>query len=325
MGDKKENLLRYTEWNSYLYSNNYNTFDEWLELINNRDEEVYPFCKIPCIKWFNEYIENIKERTVDEVKNLVRNLLLPVNRELDYDSYNTYKVLKEKYECLPVEMRRYVDAQKSNEKFIRLKNGLDAWESITWVVGMLPQKPYKAIEVLQCYLSEQIYGLPDDRITGIEQCIEIILAKFIFFDEPAKKLLELKPVEFEWLVEELYKGMGYKTKWTKATRDVGKEIIADINRYDGSERVYVECKLYNTTKLKNETVKSFAYTISDEKINRGVIFCTGYVSDSLKKIDRRIQILTYQEIVILLNAHLGSNWVENLSYILKRKREEYNK
>lgn len=59
-------------------------------------------------------------------------------------------------------------------------------------------------------------------------------------------------------------------------------------------------------------------------INRGIIFCTGYVSKNLEQIDNRINIIKYNEIIFLLNAHLGSYWIENLSNILNRKRKEYN-
>lgn len=53
---------------------------------------------------------------------------------------------------------------------------------------------------------------------------------------------------------------------------------------------YAECKLYKTTELSNDTVKAFGYTVIKDNINRGVLFCTGYVNESLKKLDSRIQI-----------------------------------
>lgn len=99
-----------------------------------------------------------------------------------------------------------------------------------------------------------------------------------------------------------YERMGYQIEWTQPTRDGGKDIIATINRTDGIERVYVECKLYKTTKLKVETVRAFIYVLEENKINRGVIFCAGYVSDKIKIIDKRRQIWTYEDINVLLNG-----------------------
>lgn len=117
--------------------------------------------------------------------------------------------------------------------------------------------------------------------------------------------------------------MGYETTWTPSTRDGGKDIIAKIKRTDGNEVVFIECKLYKTTKLKMDSVRSLGYVMAENKANRGVIFCTGYVTDNIKELDNRIQIWSYEEINILLNAHLGSNWANNLDKILEYKRNRY--
>lgn len=321
-----EENIDLTECNINYYSKNYDSFDEWFDLVKNK-ENVYPFCKIPYIDWFNTYIETIEGRIIKSVKELLRCLLWSFNRNIDTNNYNTISSMinDESYEYLSDDIKNHLQKIRDNECFYRIESEFDAWEGITWVVGLLPNHPYKAIEALKLYLKSEIAILPDDRIIGIEQCIQIILAKFINFSIPAKELLKLKPIEFEWLVEELYKHMGYKTIWTKATRDGGKDIIAEIDRYDGVEKVYIECKLYNTTKLDNTIVKSFGYTISEDKINRGIIFCTGYVSENLRNIDKRIQILTHDEIIFLFNAHLGTNWINNLNGIIERKRNEYSK
>ena len=116
--------------------------------------------------------------------------------------------------------------------------------------------------------------------------------------------------------------MGYQTTWTPSTRDGGKDIIASINRPDGKEKVYVECKLYKTTKLTIKDVRNLHSVITNDKVNRGAIFCTGYVNDNLKKFDSRIQIWSYDAINVLLNAHLGMNWAEKLDIILDNKKKE---
>lgn len=309
------------EYNSMYYTNNYNNLDEWFNLVISNDE-VYPFCKIPYYEWFNKYIDNIKEESVEEVKNLLRCLLCPINRKLDKDQYETYLFyLKSNDKTL----REYAMRMANNEMFKRIEKGDDAWEGLTWVLELLPRHPYKAIKALENYLLAQVSSLPDDRIIGIEQSAEIISSRFIYFERPVEKLLKLKPVEFEWLIEELYKDMGYETKWTQATRDGGKDIIAKINRIDGYEDVYVECKLYSSTELRNTEVGNFAYRVLKDNINRGVIFCTGYVNENIKNMDKRIQIWTYEDINILLNSFLGSNWSENLEKIIENKRIQYNK
>ncbi|WP_341280732.1 restriction endonuclease [Paenibacillus sp. FSL H8-0537] len=299
----------------------YESLSEWLELILAGDKSVYPFCRFPDDEWLDEYIKDIPNVSTREIKKLLRALLVPINRPLDLSNYNSYITMRNSN--IDDFVTRANEALES-EVYRRIENGQDAWEGLTWVLELLPSCPYNAMKALESYLYAQP-NLPDDRIIGIEQCSEIIMAKFIQFENPLEKLMMLKPVEFEWLIEYLYESVGYETEWTKATRDGGKDIIANIERIDGGEQVYVECKLYKTTKLKLETVRAFRDVIMDKKVNRGVIFCTGYVNDNLKKFDKRIQIWSYEDINILLNAHLGSDWAERLDILIENKRRKYGK
>lgn len=303
-----------------FYTKNYSSFDEWLSIIGNDDEVVYPRFRIPYDEWLEDYIAAIQDKSVEEVKDLLRYLLIPMNRGIDLDNYNTYLAEKNsnKPEFVDIANIKY----QNNESIRRIENGQYAWEGITWALELLMSSPYKAMKVLGCYVLAQA-NLPDDRITGISQCIDIIMAKFIYPEHPLEKILKLKPVEFEWLIEILYKAMGYDTIWTPSTRDGGKDIIATIKRTDCLERVYIECKRYNTTKLDRNTVEAFCNKVIKEEINRGVIFCTGYVNENIKKIDQRIQIWSYKEIDVLLNAHLGNVWSENLDILIDNQRRKY--
>ncbi|ELC8442343.1 restriction endonuclease [Clostridium perfringens] len=303
-----------TECNINYYTNNYDNFENWFLLVKNM-EDVYPFCKIPYRQWVDEYIGDIKNKSVYEVKELIRCLLRPFSRPLDTQNY---KITKFSIEKCGLDENIILE----NEHYMRIRDGFYAWEGLTWIVGLLPNKPYEAINGLQSYIRAENMSLPDDRIIGIEQCIEIIIAKFIEFEVGIEELLKLKPREFEFLINELYKSMGYKTKLTKATRDGGKDIVAEINRFDRIERVYIECKLYDKTKLNIKDVAYLANTVLNDKINSGVIFCTGYVSDNLREYDRRIHIVNFNEINMLLNAFLGLNWVNNLENIISRNMLE---
>lgn len=308
------------ELNENYYTDNFDTFDEWFELILN-EEKVYPQFRIPFEEWFQNYLASVGNKSIDEVKTLLRCLLVPINRKLDLSEYESYLYLKNSEDTKAQERAKNL---YFNEQYKRMEAGYYAWEGITWILELLPYSPYQAVVALEGYAYSQD-GLPDDRIIGLQQCINIINSRFIYLEKPNRNLFKLKPVEFEWLIEELYSKMGYDTKWTPATRDGGKDVIASIIRPDGIEHVYVECKLYNTTELNNLHVKSFAYTVNNDKINRGVIFCTGYANKALKGIDKRITILTYENICVLLNSHLGSDWDERLDNIVDLKRKKYNK
>ncbi|MCY6354385.1 restriction endonuclease [Clostridium sp. ZS2-4] len=309
-------------YNEIYYTQNYNTFDEWLKLVIKK-EKVYPCCRIPYEEWVEEYIADIKNKSIEEVKNLLRCLLMPVNRKLDLMNYESYVCMKNSNDNKLI--KTAIDMSHI-EQYKRIENQQDAWEGLTWVLQLLPFSPYKAIKALNSYLEAEVCYMPDDRIIGINQCIAIIEGKFIYTNEGLENsILQLKPREFEWLIEILYKHLRYETILTPATRDGGKDIIARIDREDCKEKVYVECKLYKTTKLTNENVTSFAYRVIKDNIHRGVLFCTGYVNKKLRELDSRIQIWTLEEIIVLLNAHIGSDWDKRLELLIGNQRIKYKK
>lgn len=306
------------EW---CYSNNYTTFEEWFELLKTR-QEVYPNHRIPYQEWLDEYKNDIKNRSEKEVMELLRCLLSPFTRLIDIDNYKSMRFLEDvdRKDGLSDNMKKVLEDSSKIEEYNRLKNKLDAWEGLTWVLQLLPYYPYKAIKALNMYLDSELSYIPDDRIMGIYQCIDIIESKFIYSNLDLENyILDLKPREFELLIANLYEELGYETEVTPATRDGGKDIIGRIKREEGKDIVYAECKLYRTTDLKLETVRAFGYTILKDNVNRGVLFCTGYVNSKIREMDSRIQILSLEEIIILLNAHLGSNWYKMLPAIINRK------
>ena len=121
-------------------------------------------------------------------------------------------------------------------------------------------------------------------------------------------IFSLTSREFEILIAILYEALGYKVNLTKATRDGGKDIIAEINENERKEKVFVECKLYKTCELKKETVRALGYTMLSEEATRAVIFTSGYATKALKEMDTRIQIFDMEEMILLLNANLGERW-----------------
>lgn len=296
---------------------NYDTFDEWFELIKNR-EEVKPRFYIP----FDNIQEIVDDKTDEEAKDIIRHLLFPLTLALDKDDYNIYTYYANNTDNISnSDTIRETSIRSLNgiEKFRRIANGQAAWEGLTWVVQFLPFSPFKAISAINNYLDAEVAYLSDLRIHGLNQCIQIIEEKFIKYNKGQETVLfNLKPREFEFLIGNLYKAIGYKTIVTPATRDGGKDIIATIDREDGSEKVYVECKLYLNSKLTPNAVRAFAHvTVDADKANRGVIYCTGQVSSKLKEIDKRIQIWTLEEIITLLNAHLGSDWTKRIGLLIK--------
>lgn len=309
------------------FAEDMDTFEEWLGYLK-KGEKVYPNNMILYEEWKEDYINSVQNRSDIEVKELLRYLLSPYTRELDVENYemlNNMKMLQSKEKKYNNEFKEVTERTLNLELYHRISARQQAWEGLTWVLQLLPYQPQKAIEAIGIYLDSETRTMPDERVIGLNQCIEIIEAKYIRGKVSKDPLINLKSREFEYLIELLYQQLGYSTVLTPATRDGGKDVIARIERADGCEEIYVECKKYDTTKLSKDTVRALGYTIQDNKATRGVIFCTGYASEELQKVDKRIQIWTIKDINFLLNAYLGADWVKRLPILLDNQRRKYEK
>lgn len=296
-----------------FYTDNYNSLEEWIELRKENVENVYPQFYIPYNEWLQEYIDRIDEKTDAEVKALLRMLLQPFTLRMDtYDSLSSYlEYLSdvENKDKNPDVYELISNQVKYNEKLYRMDNQQEAWDGLTWIISLLDHSPLKALNVLGTYFDAECMYMPDVRIHGINDCMSIIEARYIQnASDKSKYIVSLKPREFEILIALLYKGIGYNVTLTKATRDGGKDVIAEINENERHEKVYAECKLYKTTELKKETVRALGYVMLTEGATRATVFTTGYASNEIKEMDTRIQIFDLEQMIILLNAFWGEKW-----------------
>lgn len=296
-----------------FYTDNYNSLEEWIELRKENIEVVYPEFRIPYNEWLQEYIEKIDEKTDSEIKDLLRILLQPFT--LGIDTYHSlaecldYLANADNRDSNPDAYEIVSNEVKHNEKLYRMHNQQEAWEGLTWIISLLNRSPLKALKALGLYFDAECTYMPDDRIEGISDCMKIIEARYIQnATDKSKYIVSLDSRKFEMLIALLYKGMGYSVTLTKATRDGGKDIIAEINENERNEKVYVECKLYKTTELKKETVRALGYLMLTEGATRATVFTTGYASNEIREMDARIQIFDLDQMIILLNAYWGEKW-----------------
>ena len=258
-----------------IYTDNYNSLEEWIELRKRNEEFVYPQFFVP----FREWMKDIEQKSDMEIKELLRILLQPYTLGVDtvdtYEFYKEYvqdKVNKEKnlqtYELC-------MNQLKYNERIYRIKNKQEAWEGLTWVLPLLNINPMKALKALGMYFDAECIYMPDDRIYGISDAMDIIEEKYIkSASDKNAYIFSLTSREFEILIAILYEALGYKVNLTKATRDGGKDIIAEINENERKEKVFVECKLYKTCELKKETVRALGYTMLSEEVILSILVDT---------------------------------------------------
>lgn len=249
-----------------IYTDNYNSLEEWIELRKRNEEFVYPQFFVP----FREWMKDIEQKSDMEIKELLRILLQPYTLGVDtVDTYEFYKEYVQDQVNKEKNLQTYelcMNQLKYNERIYRIKNKQEAWEGLTWVLPLLNINPMKALKALGMYFDAECIYMPDDRIYGISDAMDIIEEKYIkSASDKNAYIFSLTSREFEILIAILYEALGYKVNLTKATRDGGKDIIAEINENERKEKVFVECKLYKTCELKKETVRALGYTMLSEE------------------------------------------------------------
>jgi len=190
------------------------------------------------------------------------------------------------------------------------------WEGITWVLDLLPEKAMEAIAVLETYYYTHAGLMPDGRTYGLFDAISIIRAKYLEHVHPREYLTNLKPREFEVLIENLYKAMGYSAKLTGKTRDGGKDIIAQKKHPGGVEKILIECKRYDGN-IGVKFARELYGIVESEGVTKGVLITTAISftkpAREFAHKNHRIELIAYSELNRLLNRYLGQNWPVKLN------------
>jgi len=294
------------------------SLNEWLELMFN-PPDGYSFIDymFPTSNHLKEYIFSVNQRTDEEIKQLLRKLLIPsVSLGVDESRYEWLMWTKENDPNLYDELM----GRESSRRLFLFSIGLSQippWEGITWTLDLLPKFPKEAIAGLKSYRLAHWQFLPDGRLDAMSDAIEIIRAKYIGIagtqTEKVNMLASLEWREFEYIIEELYKRMGYETELTPPQKDGGRDIIANANRIEPGklEHLLIECKKYVEEPVGISIVQRLLGVVSSEKVNKGVIVTTSRFTKPARQFAKnngRIELLDGEQIVILMNEHLGPNW-----------------
>jgi len=106
-------------------------------------------------------------------------------------------------------------------------------------------------------------------------------AEELAWDEVEKYLKSMNPFDFQVLVADLLRGMGYFVSWISPPgKDLGVDIIAHPDPLGTqSPRLKVQVKRYTEGKVDRPTVQSFISTINDH--DAGLFVCTsGFTKDA---------------------------------------------
>lgn len=301
------------------------TLDEWLAFVQEPPEDTLIILNcFPTDAHQAEYLASIEERTDAEIQLLLLNLLVH-SQDLVADE-SRIEWLMQLQEDDP---NSFVQALRNSQAYRRLYerkalgSDVPVWEGITWVLDLLPNAPGKAIEALSAYLGVHYLVLPDKRVNGLGDAIEIIRRRYVEtpvgHDDRLKALLRITPREFEHVVESLYHRLGYETKLTPRSGDGGRDVIATRAATGATESLRIECKQY-VSPIGPQIVRALLGVVSNERATKGVVVTTSRFtkgSKSLESGNARLELINGSALLLLLNEHLGTDWPDRLDRIVK--------
>ncbi|MCL2443215.1 MAG: restriction endonuclease [Treponema sp.] len=122
-----------------------------------------------------------------------------------------------------------------------------------------------------------------------------------YFNKNPEKLYNLSSRKFEELIASLLEDMGLDIEITKATRDGGRDIIAQIKNALTSFLIFIECKKYSpNNRIGVNIIRQVAGTHMLRDSSRSIIITTSsYTKDALEEVKlkkNKIELKDYQDI-----------------------------
>lgn len=289
-------------------------YEEWERLFFSEKhyDSIFPNMCFPSEQISDRYLNDIKNKSDLEVRNLLRKFLLKTvtlgsdHRVREYLIGLDNTELKSKLESVEYFRRLFFSAS-------------EVWEGLTWILDLLPSFPKDAIKGINAYFLANCQFMPDFVFTGISDCTAIIRAKYFEIEHPNKLLLEIEPHEFELLIEALYKEMGFQTKLTQHSYDGGIDIICEKKEVGEKEITLIQCKRYKSN-IGVATVRELAGVVADRKATKGVVVTTAnFTREAIKfsASNPSIELISYPNLNRLLNMNLNSSWPVTMDAIFR--------
>ncbi|MBN2881808.1 restriction endonuclease [Candidatus Woesearchaeota archaeon] len=303
------------------------SLEEFLEKLISKDYgRLFPNNCFPTEEMMNEYLDNVSKRTDNEILSILRKFLIH-NCTFGLDEFRAENYITKK------DGKTYIASTTSNTEYNRrfltkfLTNQGEVWEGLTWVIDLLPNFPNEAIKAIDAYFLANCQMLPDYSLNALSDSATIIRARYINYKHPKEILWNLNPFDFEYLIAALFENMGYEVSVTKSSYDNGVDVCANKTNLSQKEKVVVQCKRYSKKTIGVADIRELLGVISDKKVTKGILITTTKFSSEAKKFERNnpsIELIDCDNLMILLNTHLGTYWTKKLDKIINGQKINNN-
>jgi restriction system protein len=281
--------------------------------VESRDVQLFPDFCFPSEEHRDGYIALIVERDPKEVVLLIRAFLMPTCiLGGDVDRITGF-LRDDRDKALEIEqVRRF------------LREDLP-WEGITWVLDLL-HRPRMAIDVIHAYLAAHFWWLPDGRISGLFDAMNLIRAAYLAPVHPRDELLIISPRDFELVIALLFSRRDFEVQVTQQSRDGGYDVRLCNKSAACAESSVVECKRY-TENVGVKEVRALLGVVEREAATRGLLVTTaGFTraarSEALRT--HRIELIDYDALCVLFNENFGPNWLTTIDSIISEAQRQFD-
>jgi restriction system protein len=178
---------------------------------------------------------------------------------------------------------------------------------------VLDEPELDPVACLRGYLNAVVSPHPFD-LEAVRPVVQFDLSKYKFVEEmdvvagldARMDLLQLKPVEFEHLIRQLFEAIGMKSWVTQASRDEGVDGVAVNEDPIVGGLCIIQAKRYSKV-VGLEAVQALAGVMEDKHAAKGVLVTTSWVGKASRDFaarNGRIEIIEGRNLKAMLHEHL---------------------
>lgn len=300
------------------------TLSAYIEiLLSKNSSKLHPNNHFPTDELLNEFLKTINERSDREIRSILRKFIIHscTFRSDEFRASNIIARIKDrKISNVQIDGRMEYDRRLLQ---YCLKNNCEVWEGLTWTLDLLPHFPKEAIKAIDAYFLANCQMLPDEWLNALSDCKTIIRARYINYNHPNEIYWNLEPKGFEFLIAELYERLEYSVTLTKDSYDGGVDVLAVKNEVSLKEKLVIQCKRYTKATIGVKDIRNLLGVVSDSKATKGVLITTSKFSHTAEKFAKdnpSIELINLTELNKLLNANLGTYWVNKIDNIITNQK-----
>lgn len=157
-------------------------------------------------------------------------------------------------------------------------------------------------------IKSTLYQVQDSDLIDARVITDIDSEVKKYFGQYPEKLYSLNPRKFEELVASIFEDFGFSVELTKATRDGGRDIIAQIRNSVTNFLTYVECKKYEAdNKVGVGIIREVAGVHHIRNPHKSIIVTTSFFTKDAKQeakiIKNRLELKDFNHLKEWLNRY----------------------